>query len=101
MQRKILEVEMRNTYFQSIGKRALTSLAPQQLASTSQTLGLAERFMRAVPSTTLRYIRPQKVLPLSVAGFSDEVGIGKAYRIGWEDATLRGFTAYDWETFQL
>lgn len=101
MQRKILETEMRNTYFQSIGKRALTSLAPEQIASTSQSIGMAERFMRAVPSTALRYIRPQNVLPLSVAGFSDEVGIGKAYRIGWEDATLRGFKDYDWETFQL
>ena len=37
---------------------------------------------------------------MGVVGFSDEEGIGKAYRIGWED-TGRGFTRYDWKTFQL
>lgn len=54
----------------------------------------------AVSETALRYIRPQKVLPLTVIGFDDEVGIGKAYRIGWEDLA-RGFTAYDWKTFEV
>jgi predicted acylesterase/phospholipase RssA len=101
MQRKILEVEMRNTYFQSISKRALTSLTPKELGRTAAALGPTAEFMQSVVETSLRYIRPQNVLPLSVAGFNDEVGIGKAYRIGWEDATLRGFKDYDWQTFQL
>lgn len=101
MQRKILEVEMRNTYFQSLGKRAITTLPPDQLALTTQAMGRSAELMRVLPETALRYIRPAKVLPLSVAGFNDEVGIGKAYRIGWEDATSRGFSPYDWQTFQL
>ena len=101
MQRKILEVEMRNTYFQSLGKRAFTSLSPEQLDRTSRKLGQVATFMKAVPETALRYIRPEKTLPLGVAGFNDEVGIGMAYRIGWEDAVGRGFAPYDWETFQL
>jgi hypothetical protein len=32
--------------------------------------------------------------------FHDEQSIGAAYRIGWEDAA-RGFTPYDWQTFEL
>lgn len=101
MQRKILEVEMRNTYFQSLGKRAITTLPPGQLALTTQAMGRSAELMRVLPETSLRYIRPANVLPLSVAGFNDEVGIGKAYRTGWEDATSRGFSPYDWQTFQL
>ena len=56
--------------------------------------------MQSIPVTELRYIRPEKVLPVGVAGFDDWAGIDKAYRTGWED-TGRGFAAYDWETFQL
>lgn len=101
MQRKILEVEMRNTYFQSLGKRALTTLSPAEFDRATQTMGRSGELMQSLPETTLRYIRPEKVLPLGVASFEDQVGIGKAYRIGWEDVTLRGFANYDWQTFQL
>ncbi len=101
MQRKILEVEMRNTYFQSQGKRALTTLTPQERGRAAQALGSTAGFMESLVETSLRYIRPEQTLPLSVAGFNDEVGIGKAYRIGWEDVTLRGFRNYDWQTFRL
>lgn len=100
MQRKILETEMRNAYFQSIGKRAFMGLAPQELARAAQTNPTLAKLMRTIPVTDLRYIRPEKVLPLSVVGFNDAVGIYKAYRVGWEDVG-RGFTPYDWETFEL
>ena len=56
--------------------------------------------MRGVPATALHYIRPKAVLDVSVIGFDDEVGIGKSYRTGWEDAR-RGFMPYDWQTFAL
>lgn len=82
MQRKIVEEEMRYAYFQSVGKRTLA------------------RHLRALPETELRYIRPQKELALRVVAFDDEVGIGDAYRQGWEDVG-RGFKPYDWRTFQL
>jgi predicted acylesterase/phospholipase RssA len=101
MQRKILEVEMRTAYFQSIGRRALERLTTAERARTMQGMELVGKFMQAVPETDLQYIRPEKTLPLSVAGFNDEVGIGKAYRIGWEDVVNRGFTKYDWQTFEL
>jgi predicted acylesterase/phospholipase RssA len=100
MQRKILETEMRNAYFQSVGKRAFAHLTPQEAAHAmlgNPTLG---ELLQTVPVTQLRYMRPEKELPLGVAGFNDEVGIGKAYRTGWEDLS-RGFTPYDWKTFEL
>jgi predicted acylesterase/phospholipase RssA len=67
---------------------------------TMQRKILEQEMRTAVSQTALRYIRPQKVLPLSVIGFDDEVGIGKAYRIGWEDLA-HGFSAYDWKTFEV
>jgi predicted acylesterase/phospholipase RssA len=67
---------------------------------TMQRKILESEMRTAVSETALRYIRPQKVLPLAIIGFDDEVGIGKAYRIGWEDLA-RGFSAYDWKTFEV
>jgi predicted acylesterase/phospholipase RssA len=101
MQRKILEVEMRNAYFQTIGKRAVDRLGPAALAQATQGNALLSTFMRAVPATDLRYIRPEATLPVGVVGFQDQVGIGKAYRLGWEDLGQRDFTTYDWRTFQV
>jgi predicted acylesterase/phospholipase RssA len=100
MQRKILESEMRNAYFQSLARRALGRLRPAEAARASKSDDALAAFVQTVPATELRYVRPEKTLPVGVVGFSDEEGIGKAYRIGWED-TGRGFTRYDWKTFQL
>jgi predicted acylesterase/phospholipase RssA len=100
MQRKILEVEMRNAYFQSVGKRALERLAPRERARATQGSEPLAGFMHAVPATELRYIRPDSVLPVGVVGFNDQIGIGKTYRLGWLDIA-RDFTPYDWRTFQL
>ncbi len=101
MQRKIIEVEMRNAYFQSVGKRALEGLSPSEVSRATQNSALLATFMHSVTATELRYIRPEKTLPLGVVGFNDEVGIGKAYRQGWEDVGGHGFVDYDWRTFQL
>jgi predicted acylesterase/phospholipase RssA len=101
MQRKILEAEMRNAYFQSIGKRALSRMTTAETARSMQGMSLVVQFMESVPETALRYIRPEKTLPLSVVGFDDEVGIGKAYRQGWEDIGSRGFSTYDWQSFEV
>ena len=100
MQRKIMESEMRNAYFQAAGERAVARLAPRDLAKVLQDSSELANLMKTLPVTDLRYIRPEKELPVSVAGFNDSVGIGEAYRIGWEDMG-RGFRPYDWETFEL
>ncbi|MGA8533498.1 MAG: patatin-like phospholipase family protein [Candidatus Tumulicola sp.] len=100
MQRKILETEMRNVFSQSMGKRAFDRLTRAEITRATQGNELLAEHMQAVSVTDLRYIRPENVLPVAVGGFNDEVGIGKAYRVGWEDAA-RGFTPYDWSTFEL
>lgn len=100
MQRKILETEMRNAYFQSVGKSAFERLAPKDIAVATKSNPTLAKLMHTVPITELRYIRPAKVLPVDVAGFSDGEGIDEAYRVGWEDGG-RGFMPYDWQTFEL
>ncbi|HEY1681931.1 MAG TPA: patatin-like phospholipase family protein [Candidatus Tumulicola sp.] len=100
MQRKILEVEMRNAYFQSLGKRALERVPAQLLSSVVGNDEILHRLLHGVPATALRYIRPKAVLEVSVIGFDDEVGIGKTYRTGWLDY-IRGFSDYDWQTFAV
>jgi predicted acylesterase/phospholipase RssA len=100
MQRKILETEMHNVYFQSLARRAIARLTNAEFARAAGGNRLLEKFVRTLPVTDLRYIRPAETLPVTVAGFQDEEGIGKAYRTGWLDVQ-RGFTPYDWSTFEL
>jgi predicted acylesterase/phospholipase RssA len=100
MQRKIFEMEMRTSYFQSLGKNAFDRLSTAQRDTATQNNVLLESFIENVPATSLRYIRPKKILPVGVVGFDDTMGIYNAYRIGWED-TANGFTPYDWRTFEL
>ena len=100
MQRKILETEMRNVYAQSLAKSTLAEVPPERLAHATQSSEMLEKLVRTLPVTTLRYVRPQKVLPVTVAGFEDQAGIDATFRSGWEDAG-RGFTPYEWSTFAL
>ncbi len=91
MQRKIFEMEMRTSYFQSLGKNAFDRLSTAQRDTATQNNVLLESFIENVPATSLRYIRPKKILPVGVVGFDDTMGIYNAYRIGWED-TANGFS---------
>jgi len=100
MQRKLIEVEMRTAYFQSMGRRALERLSATELARVTEGHRMLSSYVESVPHTDLRYLRPTKALPVGVAQFGDEAGIGEAYRIGWQDVAA-GFTPYDWETFVL
>jgi predicted acylesterase/phospholipase RssA len=101
MQRKILEVEMRDVYFQSIGSRAFAQLAAAERVRVAGSEPLLATFMNAIPSTELRFVRPKEALTLGVAAFDDEVNIGKAYRTGWLDITTHGFAPYSFDTFEL
>jgi predicted acylesterase/phospholipase RssA len=99
MQQKILASDMRNVYFQSVAKRAFGQLPNADVATATQGEPDLAKYVAALPLTKLAFIRPTQGLPVSGAGFDDEEGIGKAYRIGWNDAT-GGFTPYDWKTFE-
>lgn len=98
MQRKLLEGEMRSTYFQSIGKRVLQHVNLGAIPTAPERAQVGE-FVQNVSATKLRYIRPEKTLPVGVVEFENEAGIGEAFRLGWLDVTTRGFTDYDWRTF--
>ena len=100
MQRKLLEVEMRTAYFQSVGRRALERLTAADVGRVTRGNKLLANYVESVPQTELRYIRPTKTLPVTTVGFSDAAGIVASYRTGWEDVA-RGFSPYDWETFVL
>jgi predicted acylesterase/phospholipase RssA len=100
MQRKLLEVEMRTAYFQSLGGRVFRRLPRTELNQATSGNDLAVKYVESVPETTLRYIRPVKELPVGVVGFNDATGINESLRIGWLDVA-RGFTPYDWKTFEL
>jgi hypothetical protein len=98
MQRKILTNDMRSVYFQSLAKHAFAQLSPAAMRRLVQEEPMFRTFFESLPATDLRYVRPKSTLPLGTGAFSDEEGIGKAYRIGWEDAQA-GFTPYNWRTF--
>ena len=100
MQRKLLEVEMRNAYLQSEGRRAIMRLTAEEQARLASGSRVLARYVKNIPETELRYLRPQKALDVATVGFDDAAGIDAAYRTGWVDAG-GGFTAYDWETFAI
>jgi predicted acylesterase/phospholipase RssA len=100
MQRKILVTDMRNVYFQSLAKRAFASNPNTVVMANAKEQQLFDSFMASSLATDLFFMRPKETLPLGAGAFDDEEGIGKAYRIGWYDA-FRGFTAYDWKTFDV
>lgn len=100
MQRKILVTDMRNVYFQSVAKHALARISDGGVLPNAKQQRELESFMATSVATDLFFMRPKDTLPLGAAAFDDEKGIGAAYRIGWYDA-FRGFTPYDWETFDV
>jgi predicted acylesterase/phospholipase RssA len=99
MQQKILSGDMRSVYFQSVAKRSFARLPNSDIAIATEGEPELAAFIRSLPATDLTYMRPKQKLPVGGAAFDDEDGIGKAYRIGWNDA-IAGFTPYDWKTFE-
>jgi predicted acylesterase/phospholipase RssA len=100
MQRKILATDMRNVYFQSVAKNAFARVTDRRAMPNAEHERELASFMASSVATDLFFMRPKETLPLGAGAFDDEEGIGKAYRIGWYDA-FRGFTAYDWKTFDV
>jgi predicted acylesterase/phospholipase RssA len=99
MQQKLLATDMRNVYFQSVAKRAFSRLPNAGVAIATEGAPELAKYVDSLPATELAFMRPQAKLPVGGAGFDDQEGIGKAYRIGWNDA-IAGFTPYDWKTFE-
>jgi predicted acylesterase/phospholipase RssA len=99
MQQKILAADMRSVYFQAVTKRVLDRLSNSSFTIATEGHPQLAQYVESLPATELAYMRPKDKLPVGGADFDDWEGIGKAYRIGWIDAT-KGFTPYDWKTFE-
>ncbi len=98
MRRKILEIDMRTAHFQSLTKSAFAQLPNADAAIAAEGDPQFAAYMQSVPATRISYLRPKDKLPISSEDFNDEEGIGKTYRLGWNDAIVR-LTPYDWKTF--
>jgi predicted acylesterase/phospholipase RssA len=99
MQRKLLESELRQTYFQSLAKRGIDRLGPSAVAQLANYDPLLATFLADLPVTELAYLRPKNELAVRVGGFDDQVLIDEAFQLGVDDAD-RGFKPYDYDTFE-
>jgi predicted acylesterase/phospholipase RssA len=100
MQRKILESEMRDVYFESLAERAADRLGPKMTAAFDRGSPELTTFYRDLPPTELTYVRPKTPLPAGFASFDDQAKIDATFKIGEVDSE-RGFTPYKWEGFRL
>lgn len=99
MQRKILESEFQSAYFASVAKSQLMRLGPGMLDRFERESPLVGTFLQHIPVTQFAYMRPADELPVGVGGFDDQENIDKTFALGVADAA-RGFTKYDWSTFE-
>jgi NTE family protein len=100
MQRQILETEMRDVYFESLGKRARNSLAASAQVELQGGSSELQVFFRDLPVVNLAYMRPQQQLPADISAFDRQDKLDESFAIGEADAA-RGFTTYEWNTFRL
>ena len=87
MQTRILDVDLRNAFFESLGKRAYRALPKSKQRNGS------ERIFDYILDVTLASIRPSEELGVDVAGFNLQGPIDDAYRRGLADGA-KGFRRY-------
>jgi predicted acylesterase/phospholipase RssA len=100
MQRRILEADLRAAFLESFGKRTLMNV-PQSIAArlnAKEVAGLANvrKFAGLLVAANFAVIRPDRVLPVDVGGFDDGPNIFASYKLGFSDATNRGFAPYSY-----
>ena len=98
MQRKILETELRQTAFQSAAKVALERLGPTQIDALARDSSIMRVLLKGLPVTALAYLRPEKRCPSKSADSTTRCSSTR--RSNWQLTSARGFTPYDWATFQ-
>jgi predicted acylesterase/phospholipase RssA len=100
MQRKILESEMRDVYFESLGSRALDRLGPAETEAIERGSPELRTFISDLPVTKLAYMRPKANLPVGFASFDEQGKVDAAFAIG-DAQSEHGFTPYTWKGFRL
>jgi predicted acylesterase/phospholipase RssA len=98
MQRRLMENALRSAYVESFTLRALQhlpdSFIQQAAAATGVSVDHLLAVQRALYQTDLWVVRPQKALPVSIFGFSDEDALAATYDMGEADGTA-GFSRFD------
>ena len=87
MQTRILDVDLRNAFFESLGKQAYRSMPKLERRNGN------ERIFRYILDVTMASIRPEQTLAVDVAGFNLQQPIDEAYRQGLADGA-KGFRRY-------
>jgi predicted acylesterase/phospholipase RssA len=100
MQRKILETEMRDVYFESLGKRAATRLGPAVTVEIENGSAALTTFYRDLPASDLAYIRPKLKLPAGFGSFDEQDKLDSTFALGDADSE-HGFSPYAWDHFRL
>jgi len=100
MQRQILETEMRDVYFESLGKRAVLRLGPALVHRLERDSPPLDTLVRDVPSSDLAYMRPRQVLPTGLGAFDQQDKIDASVALGDADSAS-GFTPYSEAAFRL
>jgi predicted acylesterase/phospholipase RssA len=100
MQRKILETEMRDVFFESLGKRALERLGASAQEAMEEGSPDLRVFIRDLPAADLAYMRPKTNLPAGFADFDEQDKLDATFAIGDADSE-HAFTPYTWKGFRL
>jgi predicted acylesterase/phospholipase RssA len=100
MQRQILETEMRDVYFESLGKRATLRLGPAEAQRFERDSPALRTLVHDVPASDLAYLRPKDMLPVDFGSFDRQDEIDAAVAIGDADSAA-GFTPYMERGFRL
>ncbi len=100
MQRIMLESEMREVHFQTLGKRAIRRLAPSVTVELERSSPELETFFRDLPAVDLAYVRPEAPLPAGFASFDEQPKLDATFAIGEVDGR-RSFVPYAWRRFRV
>jgi predicted acylesterase/phospholipase RssA len=100
MQRKILETEMRDVYFESLGKRAATRLGSGVTNEIENGSSALTTFYHDLPASDLAYIRPKRELTAGFGSFDEQDKLDSTFALGDADSE-HGFAPYAWDHFRV
>ncbi len=100
MQRMTLESQMRDFYFQSLGRRAIGKLPSGVTTQLEDSSPILETFLHDLPAVDLAYMRPTAILPADFSSFDEQPKLDATFAVGAADGQ-RPFTAYEYRHFRV